>query len=163
MFWLVPPAIVLLRLDLRRVIVLGVAAALPLVPFAIADFHRLEFCLLGFMAGLPPRSDGLCFTSFVKHAFGASFPTQVGFVLAAAVVLVACVRPRSGASGFGWAIHAAFFAFFFFNRWAFANYFFLLAGLALLAAALTAASPAASPAPAGSPPADRSRSASSSA
>jgi hypothetical protein len=146
MFWVVPLALVLLRFDLRRWIVMAVAAALPLVPFVVWDFRRLKYALFDFMSTLPPRSDGLCFTSWMKRAFGVAFPTQLGFVFAAAIVVAACLRarPANGHDGagmrgspsdFGRAVLLTYFAFFFFNRWAFANYYFLLTGFSTLAAA----------------------------
>jgi hypothetical protein len=145
MIWLVPLAIVLLRLDLRRWIVMGVSAAAPMVPFVLWDFRRLKYCLFDFMSTLPPRSDGLCFTSWMKHAFDVAFPTQVGFALAIGAVVMGCIRaPRGAADSARWgaptfalALLFAYFAFFFFNRWAFANYYFLLAGLASITAAST--------------------------
>jgi hypothetical protein len=145
MFWILPLALLLFppRAEWRRWVLAGVAAIAPLVPFVVWDLPRMRFALFDFMSALPPRTDGLCFTSFVRRAFGLGFPTQLGFVFAALVVAATLVRapaeggPASPARAGHFALGAlvAYFVFFFFNRWAFANYYFLLAGFAALTAA----------------------------
>jgi hypothetical protein len=136
--------VVVLRFDLRRTLVLAVAALVPVLPFVVWDFVALKHANFDFMSGLPPRRDALCFTNAVWKATGAAFPAATAFVLAAAVCAVACVRAlpgrtrRLGASparppvDFARALVLTYFVFFFFNRWAFANYYFLLTGLAAL-------------------------------
>lgn len=143
MFWLIPLAAVLLRFDFRRWIVMGLAALAPVLPFLVWDFRSLKFANFEFMSHLPPRHDGLCFAAWAHHAFGLAFPTQLGFLLPAAAIALACLRrtPASDRRGhspalsFARATLVAYFAFFFFNRWAFANYYFLLIGLSALIAA----------------------------
>jgi hypothetical protein len=153
MFWLLPLVGVVLRFDLRRWIVLSVAALVPVVPFLLWDFKALKHANFEFMSGLPPRRDALCFTNAVWKLTGASFPASSAFLLAALTVGVACLRAlpptfplvkrlnggrRSGdrpALDFSRALVLTYFVFFYFNRWAFANYYFLLTGLAAMAGA----------------------------
>lgn len=143
MFWVFPLAGILLRFDWRRWVVMSVAALLPVLPFMVWDFRALKYANFDFMTGLAGRHDGLCFSSWWSRALGSTFPPQLTFVLSAAAALGACLRTplavaersRFAALGFARALVATYFAFFFFNRWAFANYYFLLIGFASLAAA----------------------------
>ncbi|MDB5218724.1 MAG: hypothetical protein JWO86_6651 [Myxococcaceae bacterium] len=143
MFFVFPLAAIVLGFDLRRCIVMGIAALVPVLPFLAWDFRRLKYANFDFMNGLGARHDGLCFSTWVYNTFHATFPPQITFVAAAAVVAAACLRrplvtemrSRYAALGFARALVATYFVFFFFNRWAFANYYFLLIGFASLAAA----------------------------
>jgi len=142
MFWLVPLVMFVLGQKLREWIVMGIAALAPLLPFMILDLERLKFCLFDFMSALPPRSDALDVWVFFKRTFGLPFPAASGFVLAALAVAFALFRMRRSIDGFARAVVITYLVFFLFNRWAFANYYFLLTGLSALAAAATlAASP----------------------
>jgi hypothetical protein len=111
------------------------AALVPVLPFLIWDYGALKHANFDFMSGLPPRRDALCFTNAVWQWLHLAFPTASAFVLAAATVAVACVRRRPSPVHFSRALVLTYFVFFFFNRWAFANYWFLLTGLSALAAA----------------------------
>jgi hypothetical protein len=143
MFWVVPLAGIILRFDWRRWLVMGVAALVPVLPFVLWDFRALKYANFDFMTGLPGRHDGLCFSAWWSRALGSTFPPQLTFVLSAAAAAGACLRtPRTDPDrsrfaplGFARALVATYFAFFFFNRWAFANYYFLVIGFACLAAA----------------------------
>ena len=152
MFWLFPLVGVVLRFDLKRWIVLSASALVPLLPFMIWDFKALKHANFDFMSGLPPRRDALCFTNAVWKTSRAAFPASSAFLLSAVVVGVACLRAlpedlrrRFGALARGFAPAASrpaldftqalaltYFVFFFFNKWAFANYYFLLTWLAAL-------------------------------
>ena len=151
MIFLFPLVGVILRFDLKRWVVLSAGALLPVVPFMVWDFRALKHANFDFMSGLPPRRDALCFTNAVWQTTRAAFPAASAFVLAAAVAGVACLRalPAQIRSRFGSlaafapaanrppldmtrALVLTYFVFFFFNRWAFANYYFLLTGLAAL-------------------------------
>ncbi|HVH45597.1 MAG TPA: hypothetical protein VM925_24755 [Labilithrix sp.] len=150
MFWVFPLAALVLRFDLRRWIVMGLSALVPVLPFMVWDFKALKHANFDFMTTLPARHDALCFTNAVWKWSHATFPHVVGFLLAAVLVAVACGRALAGrfrllavlapaASrpilDFALALALTYFVFFFFNRWAFANYYFLLTGLAALGAA----------------------------
>jgi len=151
MFWLFPLVGVVLRFDLKRWVVLSVAALVPLLPFIVWDFRALKHANFDFMSGLPPRRDALCFTNAVWKMSGAAFPAASAFLLSACIVGVACLRalPAGVRARFGFlagfapvasrpaldftqALVLTYFVFFFFNKWAFANYYFLLTGLAAL-------------------------------
>ena len=151
MIFLFPLVGVILRFDLRRWIVLSAGALVPVLPFMVWDFKALKHANFDFMSGLPPRRDALCFTNAVWQTTRAAFPASSAFVLAALVTGVACLRAlpaqlrsRLGplaafapaasrpALDFSRALALTYFVFFFFNRWAFANYYFLLTGLAAL-------------------------------
>jgi hypothetical protein len=142
MFWLVPLAALVLGLRPRHWGAMAAAGALPVLPFLIWDFRALKYANFDFMTSLSPRSDALAVAVFVQRNFGVSFPHQVSFLLTLVVVGVACLKVR-GAAAFGTALTLGYLVFFLFNRWAFANYYFLVGGLAALAAAASARRPAA--------------------
>jgi hypothetical protein len=159
MFWLVPLAGFALGYRPREWLVMLTTVALGLAPFAIADFHALKHNTVDLLLALSPRDDALCVAVWYKSTFGAPFPTALSTVTAAAVVGLTMLRaraidpldpkaPAQRAALFGRAVALTYFTFFFFAKWAFANYYFLVAGLAALAAATslrdwheTAASP----------------------
>ncbi len=136
MFWLLPMAAMMLGFRRKQWVVMGLAAVAPVLPFVIWDFRALKFSTFDFMSQLPPRRDALCFTNAMYQWFRLPFPTASAFVLAAGVVAIAIAR-RRGKSPFAFAqaVVLTYFVFFFFNRWAFTNYYFLLTGLSALAAA----------------------------
>lgn len=136
MFWVYPLAAIVLRFDLRRWVIMGLAALVPVIPFVIWDFKAMKHANFDFMSGLPPRRDALCFTNALYQWFGIAFPTVSAFVLAAMTVAAACLAKNKTAFYFALSIVLTYFVFFFFNRWAFANYYFLLTGLSALMSAL---------------------------
>jgi hypothetical protein len=153
MFFLFPLVGVVLRFDFKRWVVLSVSALLPVLPFMIWDFKALKHANFDFMSGLPPRRDALCFTNAVWKVSRLAFPASSGFLFGAVVVGIACLRALPPSFpflrgmlrktttesrpplAFSRALVLTYFVFFFFNRWAFANYYFLLTGLAALAGA----------------------------
>lgn len=137
MFWLYPLAGFTLRFDRRQWITMTLAAILPAAPFVIWNPAAFRYACWQFLASLPPRHDALCFGTALWKWFGVTFPAAIGFVLAAAIVAFACWRVRDVA-GFAKSALCVYFVFFFFNRWAFANYYFFLTVLAVLAAATSA-------------------------
>jgi hypothetical protein len=137
MFWIYPLACLLLGFDWKRWVVMAIAAFVPVAPFLFWDFKALKAANFDFLANLGPRRDALCFTNAMWKWFRVDFPHKTAFPLAAVIVGAACLRRRWGGSTLDFARTLAFtyFVFFFFNRWAFANYYFLLTGLSALAAA----------------------------
>jgi hypothetical protein len=144
MFWLLPIAGFVLHFRLRDWIVAGATCTVLVAPFVIGDIGALKHAVFDFPRMLPPRDDALGAAVWFKHTFGWTLPVGLAFVTAAAVAGVAVVRARSlSPSGqaeqrallFSCAATLAYFSFFFFNKWAFANYYFFVAGLAALAAA----------------------------
>lgn len=141
MFWLIPFVGFGMRLKPREWAAMFGATAALLLPFVVWDFARLKYCNFDFMSGLPPRSDALAFAPFIQRTFHAAFPGAAGFVLAGAV---ACTFVAKGQRTLGATTRAVAFTyllFFFFNRWAFANYYFLIAGLCAIAAAASLSTP----------------------
>lgn len=148
MFWLVPLVGFTLRFNLRAwAAMLGTAFALVL-PFMIWDFARLKYANFDFMTSLPARGDGLALGAWYSRTFQRPFPAGVAFLLSFAAASFAVWRIRS-TGGFARVLAFTYLVFFFFNKWAFANYYFLLTALAALAAAcsLEIASPQRSASP----------------
>ena len=146
MFWLVPLAAFALGFRQREWLVMLATVALGFAPFAIGNFHALKHNTVDFLLALNPRDDALCVAVWYKSTFGATFPTAISTLTAAAVVVATILRaraidpldpraPTQRAALFGCAVALTYFTFFFFAKWAFANYYFLVAGLAALAAA----------------------------
>ncbi|MFO0670804.1 MAG: hypothetical protein U0235_14430 [Polyangiaceae bacterium] len=140
MFWIIPLAYLafpLLRLS--HFIAIGAIAAATYLPFAMWSFHAWFHANIAFVAGLPARDDALSLVNWAWRALGVRVPHVVGFPLALGAVLLVATRARRDARAFGGGLVVTYFAFFLFNKWTFANYFFLLGGLASVAAALALA------------------------
>jgi hypothetical protein len=134
MFWMLPLAGFCLRFDRRAWLLILLAAVAPVVPFAFWNARALIHANFDVLNGLPLRSDALTINNWALRTWQLEIPGAVGFVLAAGAVAVACWKLR-GPGPFGLAAATTYLVFFAFNRWAFANYYFLVAGLAALAAA----------------------------
>ena len=150
MFWLFPLAGFVLAFRARDWAVTVATAVVPLGFFAVADYAAFKHAVIDYQIGLPPRDDALCMAVWFKSTFGVPWPSVVATAGGAAVVGTALVRARSFLPGganatqergalFAYAAALAYFTFFFFNKWAFANYYFFVAGLAALAAATSLA------------------------
>jgi hypothetical protein len=135
MFWAVGLTGVILRFDKKQwATTIGVGTALVL-PFVLLDFRALKHANFDLLSGLPTRLDALTFNSWFQRKFGTELPGAVGFLLAATVAAFSMWRMRRSAAQLSIALAATYAFFFAFNRWAFANYYFLMASLSALAAA----------------------------
>ncbi|MEO8796313.1 MAG: hypothetical protein ABI551_00380, partial [Polyangiaceae bacterium] len=144
MIWIVPTAWLLLSLrPWQAATSFGVAGATTL-PF-VGDLHALKYALLDFQSLLPARRDGLTMSTMLDDLFGFGLPGVLGFVFAAVVCGVSAWRLRGRAGAFVPTAAFTLLTFFFFNKWAFANYYFLTMGLAALAATLPLLEPKAEP------------------
>jgi len=134
MFWVPALAGFCLSFRFRHWLVLGVSAVLPLLPFLLWDFKALKYANFDVLNGLPYRADALTLNNWALFNLQFDIPGSVGFILAATVVALSCWKLR-GPAQLGTAVAATYYVFFAFNRWAFANYYFLISGLLALAAA----------------------------
>jgi hypothetical protein len=135
MFWAVGLTGVLLHFDRRQWgIALAVGAALVL-PFVLLDFRALKHSNFDFLNQLPSRPDALTFNSWYLRKFESEMPKSVGFALAGLASVFAMWRMRGSVARLGLAIATTYAFFFAFNKWAFANYYFLISSLTALAAA----------------------------
>jgi hypothetical protein len=136
MFWAVGLTGVVLRFDRRQwATTLAVGGALVVVPFALIDFRALKHANFDFLNQLPSRPDALTFNAWYLRTFGSEMSQAVGFALAAVSAIHAMVRKRGSAARLAVAIATTYAFFFTFNKWAFANYYFLVSSLTALAAA----------------------------
>jgi hypothetical protein len=136
MFWVVLVAIPHFRFDVRQLALAAAVAAATVIPFAAWNFPALRYANFGFVNGLPERPEALSFIQWSRRVLGVVLPHRIGFVLAFVAAAVPYVR-RGPIERFGVALLVTYFAFFTFNRWAFANYYFTIGGLAAMAAALS--------------------------
>jgi hypothetical protein len=144
MVWVLPLAGIAFRFRLRDwILAAGIGAAL-VAPFAIANFGALKYGTFDFQKMLPPRHDALDVAGWCQQVLNITLPVSVPFLMAAAVVGATALRARAirhpgdtprRALLFARAATLTYFAFFFFSARAFANFYFLVAGLASLAAA----------------------------
>jgi hypothetical protein len=134
MFWLFPLSGFCLRFRPRHWMIMFVAAALPVMPFVIWDFRALKYANFDVLNNLPYRADALTINNWALNNLHLDIPGGVGFALAGATTAISCWRLR-GVPHFALAVATAYYVFFAFNRWAFANYYFLISTLAALAAA----------------------------
>jgi hypothetical protein len=137
MFWMIPLAGFLLWFTPRQWLIAAAVALASVLPFVVWDFPALRHANLGFLSSLPPRADGLTLVNWASRKFQVVLPgTGLAFLLALLVVGLSIWRRRESTTArFAVAALATYCAFFAFNKWAFANYYFLLMGLAALAAA----------------------------
>jgi hypothetical protein len=156
MLWLLPLAGVVFCFRPRDWVAMLAAALVPLAAYAASDWPAFRHGAIDYQVALPPRADALCLAVWLKTRFGVTLPTAVAPAGALAVLVAAASRSRSlGGSGpgvraartalFARAAALTYFVFFFFNKWAFANYYYLIAGLAALAAAAALREAAGSP------------------
>ena len=135
MFWAVGLTGIILRFDRKQwLTTAGVAAALVL-PFVLIDWRALKHANFDFLKQLPSRPEALTFNSLYLRLSGRELPGAVGFGLAATVAGASIWLMRPSLARLTVAVAATYAVFFAFNKWAFANYYFLMAGLASLAAA----------------------------
>jgi hypothetical protein len=135
MFWAVGLTGVLLGFDRKQWATTALVGGALVFPFVWLDFRALKHANFDFLTSLPSRPDALTFTNWYDRRFGTPLPGGLGFVLAAAVALSAMWRMRGSPARLGLALVMTYTVFFSFNKWAFANYYFLMASLAALAAA----------------------------
>jgi hypothetical protein len=136
MFWLVPLAVPVLRRDRRAWAAAALAFAAAILPFLVWDAAAMKRACFDLLSGLPPRRDALNFTNAVWQWARRPFPPAAAWVLAAIVAAGTLLRKDARPLAiFAEGALLTYFVFFFFNRWAFANYYFLLTAFAGLAAA----------------------------
>lgn len=108
-------------------------AAVTLIPFAAWTPSGLWEGMVTHHMKNPYRSDSLSFTAYLAR-LGIRIPFLLGF-LAAAVVAVAAIRWRGQMAQLLLAASLALLIFFGFGRQAFPNYYYLVCGSAIVAAA----------------------------
>jgi hypothetical protein len=135
MFWIAPLAGFCLGFGRREWLWMLVAAIVPVIPFAIWNFPALAHANFEVLNDLPRRRlDALTINNWVLRTFDLQIPGATGFILAGLVVVLGCWRLRQ-LRHFALTVATTYILFFAFNRWAFANYYFLVAAFAGLAAA----------------------------
>ena len=137
MFWIIPLAYLAFPfLRFSHFVAIGAIAAATYVPFAAWNFRAWFHANIAFVGTLPARDDALSFVNWAWRALHVRVPHVVGFPLALGAVVLVAVRSRRTLRAFGGGLVVTYFAFFLFNKWTFANYFFLLGGLSSIAAAM---------------------------
>jgi hypothetical protein len=136
MIWVVPIAWFVVGLRPWQAATAFAIAGATALPFMIANFHAMKYALFDFQNLLPPRKDGLTLHTAVADIFGVDLPGAIAFLFAAAACGISAWRLRGRLGEFAPATAFTLLVFFFFNKWAFANYYFLTLGIASLAAAV---------------------------
>lgn len=148
MFWLIPLVSLTLGVGLWGVVFMAGTAALLTAPFMLWNFRALKYANFDFLKDLPARDDALAFAAWYRKKFGSVFPDgPVSFLSSGLITAASAVRAKlwtkgklfvgapASLAGFGRALACLYCIFFFFNKWAFANYYFLMASLCALSAA----------------------------
>ena len=135
MFWAVGLTGVLLGFDRRQWAVTVAMGAALVAPFALLDFRALKHANFDFLNQLPSRPDALTFNTWYLRTFSREMSKAVGFSLAGLVSVFAMWRMRGSAARLALAVATTYAFFFAFNKWAFANYYFLISSLTAAAAA----------------------------
>jgi hypothetical protein len=137
MFWFAPLLFIFLDFRRRDWIALFATIVVLIAPFVVWDFRALKAANFDVYVGLSPRRDALAFMAWWYSKYQTWHSTAwLAWSSALAVVGVGAWRLRGSLPAFGLAATALYFLFFFFQKWAFANYYYLVDGLAALAAAL---------------------------
>jgi hypothetical protein len=127
-----------LREFLKSMIKAGIVVVAIALPFVLWNPHEFIRAVVQFQLVQPFRSDALSYLAWTyKHAGGFMAPVWTPFLaagLAAALALWRC--PRTPA-GFAAALALTCIIFFVFNKQAFGNYYYFVAGTALWAVAAT--------------------------
>lgn len=120
-------------------IALGVAALITL-PFFLWNPYEFWRSVVEWQFIQPFRHDALSFAALSHAVTGTAFPVYLPFLASAASLVLALWK--SARSPAGWAISAClvYLVFFALNKQAFCNYYFMVIGLACLAAASTSTS-----------------------
>jgi hypothetical protein len=135
MFWIAPLAGFIFRWTIKDFILAGAVAVGMELPFVLWDFKALKFANFDFLTGLPPRPDALTLTNWYQRKFQEPITGSIAFYFAAFIVAVSSWKIRDSVARFGVAIATTYLFFFAFNKWAFANYYFMTGALATMAAA----------------------------
>ncbi|MEO8876840.1 MAG: hypothetical protein ABI461_14700, partial [Polyangiaceae bacterium] len=136
MIWVVPIAWFVVALRPWQIATAFGTAGATALPFLISNFHAMKYALFDFQNLLPPRKDGLTLHTAVADIFGLELPGALGFLFAATACGISAWRLRGRLADFAPAAAFTLLVFFFFNKWAFANYYFLTLGIATLSAAV---------------------------
>jgi hypothetical protein len=135
MIWFLPLTWLLPGFRRRHVLLALAVAVATVAPFLAWHPAAVLRSLGETHVHLPLHPGGLTFNNWLLRRFGWGPSGWIAFLLAAAVVAVALGRLRRSLLAVGLASAFAYLVFFAFNRWAFANYYFFVSGLAALAAA----------------------------
>jgi hypothetical protein len=135
MIWVVPIAWFVVGLRPWQAATAFATAGATALPF-VSNLRAMKYALFDFQNLLPPRKDGLTLHTAVADIFGFELPGALGFLLAAAACAISARRLRGKLGELAPAAAFTLLVFFFFNKWAFANYYFLTMGIASLAAAV---------------------------
>ena len=136
MIWVAPIAWLVVGLRPWQAATAFATAGATAAPFMIANARAFKYALFDFQNLLPPRKDGLTLHTAFADIFGIELPGALGFLFAALACGISAWRLRGKTSEFAPAAAFTLLVFFFFNKWAFANYYFLTMGIATLAAAV---------------------------
>jgi hypothetical protein len=141
MLLVVLPVGLALGFTLPQWLLAGAVVLVPLAPWLAWDFRAWKHANFDFLNALPQREDGLTIATWAQRRLHLTIPPVMGFVSAALVVGLAAWRKRKGLDRAAVTALTAMTCFFVFNKWAFANYYFTLLGLAALAAATSLGEP----------------------
>lgn len=136
MVWLIPLLALLPGSTRRRwMLALGTMAA-SVLPFILWDWQALYDANVRFLVQQPPRPEALTLLNWFYLQTGLLPPTAIGPFLAAAAAAVAVWRMPRSVTSFALAATVVLAVLFAFSKIAYANYYFLVAGLAALTAAV---------------------------
>lgn len=137
MFWMVGLGGVMFGFNRRQWLITVAMGAASVLPFALWDFRALKHANFDFVNALPARGDALTLTNWVWRKYAVALSPRWAFPATAVVAGLSLWKLRGSTARFGVALVFTYSVFFVINKWAFANYYFLLLGLAALAAACT--------------------------
>jgi hypothetical protein len=124
---------------LRFLLVSCLTAAAITLPFFLWDPSAFIHSAVTLQFHQPFRTDALSYQAWLNRTFGRTFfPSLTGFAAAAIIATLAYFRAPRTPAGIAGAIALEFFAFFAFNKQAFANYYLFVIGAMCCAIAANA-------------------------
>lgn len=138
MMWVAPMAFFAFEgFRIRHGIALAIAGAGPHALFAVWNWRALVWDNFSYIKQLPPREDALSFANFATRGLGVhGFPYFVAFPVGALLTAILCAHCRKKPHALGAALVVTYLPFYSLNKQMFANYYFTLAGMAAVGAAL---------------------------
>jgi hypothetical protein len=136
MVWLIPLLALLPGFTRRHwMVALGTLTA-SVLPFILWDWQALYDANVRFLVQQPPRPEALTLLNWFYLQSGLLPPTAIGPIMAATAAAVAVWRMPRSVTSLTLTATVVLALLFAFSKIAYANYYFLVAGLAALTAAV---------------------------
>jgi hypothetical protein len=129
-----PAIIKILKPAMKHMVFMATAFLLVMVPFFLWDSHEFLTDTVFYQFRLPPRYEGLSFTGLLKNRFGINYQPFLFiavFLVSYTFVLAKIIKNNYSLHRIFFGLVFVLFTFFYFNKWSFVNYYYLISSLIL--------------------------------